>query len=217
MKSKLDQILSGGIICAVGSGIENQNQAKNGVEAMIQGGITCFELMRSVPNNHQIPSELKNIYPDIVFGIGTVMDPEDAILAIKAGAVFLVSPYLNLNMIRACKRYNVISCFGALTPSEIAQGVEAGLDLVKVFPTNAMGGPLYIRTLSAPFSHAHLVGAGGVVLEEVESYFNAGASLVAVDEDLMPPQLIQSGDFKALSHRAAEYIQVLSKRENFMA
>ncbi len=214
MKSKLSQILSGGILCAVGVGIESQNQARTVIEAMMDGGIDCFELMRGVPNNLQLLHELKATYPETIFGIGTVLSPQAAVNAIEAGADFLVSPYLNLDILKSCRRHGVISCFGALTPTEIMKGWEVGLDLVKVFPTNAMGGPDYIRTISAPLSHIRLVGAGGVVLEDVETYFKAGASLVAVDEDLMPPELIRSGDFAKLTKRAQEYREVLDKSIN---
>jgi 2-dehydro-3-deoxyphosphogluconate aldolase/(4S)-4-hydroxy-2-oxoglutarate aldolase len=168
--------------------------------------------MCGVPNNLSLLSEVKLTYPDAVFGIGTVLDAESAILAIKAGADFLVSPCLNFDIIHACRRHGVISCLGALTPSEIIKGWEAGLDLVKVFPTNAMGGPSYIRTLKSPFPKMRLVGAGGVNLKLVEAYFAAGASLVAVDEDLMPPDAIRLGDFTQIERRAREYSTILERR-----
>ena len=211
MTSILDRILSGGIICAVGGGIESQDQACKVVEALVAGGMECFELMRGVPNNTELLAQLKADNPDLILGIGTVMDPEAAHLAIQAGADFLVSPYLNLDMVRACRRHGVLSCFGVLTPAEIVNGWEAGLDLVKVFPTDAMGGPSYIRTLSAPFSHMRLVGAGGVTLDAVEPYFAAGASLVAVDTDLMPPKAIQAGDYAHLTELAKQYRSVLDR------
>lgn len=212
MESKLVRILSGGIICAVGSGIETQEQARRVVEALVKGGMDCFELMRAVPNNTQLLSQLKAENPSLILGIGTVMDPEGADVAIRSGADFLVSPYVNTEVIRSCRRHNVVSCFGALTPTEIVLGWEAGLDLVKVFPADAMGGPSYFRTLKGPLSHARLVGAGGVTLEDVDAYFAAGAALVAVDEDLMPPDAIRTGDYSRLTELARLYRATLDAR-----
>jgi len=212
MKTKLNQILESGIICAVGGGIETQDQARSVIEALVEGGMVCFELMSGVPRNHELLSELKDTYPEKVFGIGTVLDTVSALNAIKAEADFLVSPYLNLEMIKVCRRYNVISCFGALTPTEILLGWEAGLDLVKVFPTNAMGGASYIRTLKGPLPKVRFVGAGGVRLEDVEKYFTAGASVLAVDEDLIVPQAILDGQYSLITQRAQDYCKILNNR-----
>jgi 2-dehydro-3-deoxyphosphogluconate aldolase/(4S)-4-hydroxy-2-oxoglutarate aldolase len=212
--SMLQRILESGIICAVGIGIHTSRQAKEVILALMKGGMSCFELMKGVPNANELLVELKKDYPDLILGIGTVLDTEMGYIAIQSKADFLVSPYTNNKLIKLCKRYGVVSCFGALTPKEIMEGWENGLDLVKVFPTIAMGGPEYIRILSGPFSSMHLVGAGGVTLDSLAAYFEAGASLVAVDEDLIEPNRIQSGEYKHISRRAEEYRQAIDKIRN---
>jgi len=210
-QSNLDKILAAGVVCAIGGGTITAEQALRVIEALVRGGMTCFELMRGVPNAVSLVRELKGAYPNAAIGIGTILDTEAAAAAIHGHADFLVSPCANPAVIKACRRHGVVSCLGALTPSEILLGWEAGLDLVKVFPTSAMGGAEYIRTLKAPYPHIRLVGAGGVTLEQVPAYFAAGASLVAVDEDLVRASAIGEGDYASLTERAREYRAVLER------
>ena len=89
----------------------------------------------------------------VLLGAGTILDPETARAALLSGAQFIVTPTLNLDVIKMCKRYSAVIIPGALTPTEILTAWETGADLVKVFPIAQVGGPAYIRALMGPLPH----------------------------------------------------------------
>ena len=104
----------------------------------------------------------------IVFGAGTVLDPETARAAILAGALFVVSPVLNHEVIRLCRRYDTAVMPGALTPTEVLSAWESGADIVKVFPAD-LGGPAYLKALHGPLPQVRLMPTGGVDLTTAEA------------------------------------------------
>jgi 2-dehydro-3-deoxyphosphogluconate aldolase/(4S)-4-hydroxy-2-oxoglutarate aldolase len=139
----------------------------------------------------------------VLLGAGTVLDPESARLAILAGARFIISPSVNVETIRLCNRYQVAAMPGALTPAEIMLALEAGADIVKVFPAEAFGAD-YIKALRAPLPQAPLMPTGGVTLENLGQWFENGSVAVGIGGSLTKPAA--SGDYAAVSRIAAEFV-----------
>jgi 2-dehydro-3-deoxyphosphogluconate aldolase / (4S)-4-hydroxy-2-oxoglutarate aldolase len=124
-------------------------------------------------------------------GAGTLFDVETAARCLDAGAMFLTSPGLNLEIVEFALRKKTVVFPGALTPSEIMTAWKAGADFVKVFPCSAMGGPVYIKALKYPFPQIPLIASGGVNQQNAADFIDAGAAALGIGHDLIQPNAIE--------------------------
>lgn len=182
------------------------------IEAIHRGGVRAAEITMTVPGAIKAIEKLADQFGDkIVLGAGTVLDPETARAAMLAGAQFFVTPTLKLATIEMAKRYSKVICPGALTPTEVLTAWEAGADVVKVFPANAVGGPKYIKALKGPLPHIEMIPTGGVNLETAGEFLKAGACAVAVGGELVDAKLIKEGRYDEMEGRARQYLQVIAR------
>jgi 2-dehydro-3-deoxyphosphogluconate aldolase/(4S)-4-hydroxy-2-oxoglutarate aldolase len=144
----------------------------------------------------------------IVLGAGTVLDTETARTAILAGARFIVSPTVNLDVIRLCRRYSRLILPGALTPTEILTAWEAGADIVKVFPSE-LTGPGYLKAIHGPLSQVRLMPTGGVSLKTAAEFLKAGACALGIGGSLVDPQAIANRDFAKITDLARQYVEIV--------
>src|SRR5437763_3416544 len=166
------------------------------IEAIHRGGVRAAEITMTVPGAIRALEKLADRLGDkIVLGAGTVLDPETARVSMLAGAQFFVTPTLRLSTIEMAKRYSKVICPGALTPTEVLSAWEAGADVVKVFPANAVGGPKYIKALKGPLPHIEMIPTGGVSLETAGEFLKAGACAVAVGGELVDAKLIRDNKY----------------------
>ena len=187
------------------------DSAIKAIEAMYRGGIRAAEVTMTVPGAIKALEKLADQFGDrLMLGAGTVLDPETARSCMLAGAQFFVTPTLNLKTIEMANRYSKVICPGALTPTEVLTAWEAGADVVKVFPANAMGGPKYIKALKGPLPHVEMIPTGGVNLETAGEFLKAGACAVAVGSELVDPKLIQAGDYDRIEALARQYLQAIA-------
>ena len=168
-------IIDTGIVAVIR--VNNAAELMDTTIALNQGGVRALEITMTSPGALDAISETsKRLGDDAIIGVGTVLDPETARAAILAGAKFVVSPVLNLDVIRLCQRYSVPCIPGAFTPTEILRAWEAGADVVKVFPATKLG-PSYFKDLLGPLPQLRLTPTGGVNLENAGEFIKAGASL----------------------------------------
>lgn len=173
-------------------------------EACIAGGVTALEVTCTTPDAFGVLKALQQRYDtSVLLGAGTVLDPETARLAILAGAKFIISPNVDIETIKLCQRYQVLSMPGAMTPTEIVTAMEAGADIVKLFPADAFG-PSYLKALRAPLPHAPLMPTGGVNLDNLGAWFECGAVAVGIGSSLTAPA--ENGDYAALTSRAKAFV-----------
>jgi len=208
----LNRVLQTGIVAILR--VPTSDQLASVARALFEGGIDVIEVTFTVPSALEILTAVKkDLGNRVLLGIGTVLDPESARAALLAGAEFIVSPSLNLDVIRLCHRYDKVVMPGAFTPTEILAAWEAGADVVKVFPSDAVG-PSYLKALRGPFPQIRLMPTGGVNLETLPTFIKAGACAVGVGGSLVEPQAIRDGNFARLRELAAQYVQALkSARE----
>jgi len=179
------------------------------VEALVAGGVLGIEVTYSTPNAEDVVRTLAKKYGDnIVLGMGTLTKPEQAPSAKAAGANFLVSPICEPSPVKAMVGSGLLCMAGALTPTEVFQAYNLGVDVVKVFP-GSLGGPAYIKALKGPFPYIPMMPTGGVSAGNVAEWFAAGVVAVGAGSELCPPQLAKEGKFDEISKRAAEFIQVV--------
>ncbi len=186
------------------------DEAMRAVDAIKEGGISILEITLTVPGAvAMIESVVKRFGNEATVGAGTVLDAETARTCILAGAQFIVSPVLNLETIEICRRYSIAVMPGALTPTEVLAAWQAGADMVKVFPCNAMGGASYLKALKAPFPQVELVPTGGVSLKTVADLIHAGASALGVGSDLVDTRAIRAGEPAKVTQAARAYLKAV--------
>lgn len=174
-------------------------------EACIAGGITALEVAFTTPGTLDVIRTLRERHgPGVLLGAGTVLDPETARLAILAGAQFIISPGVNVDTIRTCQRYQVLAMPGVMTPTEIVTALEAGADIIKIFPAEIFG-PAYIKALRAPLPQAPLMPTGGVSVDNLADWFANGALAVGIGSSLSGPAA--SGDYAAVTARARAFVE----------
>lgn len=188
---------------------KNARQAHAVVNAMIAGGVTVVEVTMTVPGAVDLLMELKKEYGEkLLLGSGTVTTAKEAEATIEAGAEFVVSPSLHLEVIEATKAAHKLSVPGALTPTEVITAHRAGADYVKIFPCSAMGGAPYLKALLAPFPFLRLIPTGGVTLQTAESFLKAGARALGVGSDLVNLAAIDEGKPELITEAARKYLQI---------
>lgn len=180
------------------------------VDAMMAGGVTVVEVTMTVPNALNLLRELKQRHGEkLLLGSGTVTDVAQVEATIDAGAEFVVSPSLHLDVIAKTKELGRISIPGALTPTEVITAWRAGADYVKVFPCSAMGGASYLKSLLAPFPELKLIPTGGVTLQTAAAFLKAGARALGVGTDLVNTAAIAEGKPESITNTARAYLETI--------
>jgi 2-dehydro-3-deoxyphosphogluconate aldolase/(4S)-4-hydroxy-2-oxoglutarate aldolase len=189
---------------------ESADNVVRAVEALLEGGIPVAEITMTVPGAIKVIKRCAAHFGErITLGAGSVTSAAICSEVIDAGSVFVVTPVFKAAVIAVCKRRDVCVVAGALTPTEIFVAWEAGADVVKVFPAKAMGGAAYLRMVHEPLPHIPLTPTGGVTLETLAEYFNAGAPFVGAGGDLVNKKAIDSGDAWAIKERARQYVAAI--------
>jgi 2-dehydro-3-deoxyphosphogluconate aldolase/(4S)-4-hydroxy-2-oxoglutarate aldolase len=146
---------------------------------------------------------------EALIGAGSVLDAPTARAAILAGARFIFSPILNVEVIEMAHRYDCVAVPGALTPTEILTAWSAGADVVKVFPANHFG-PQYIKDLHGPMPQVKLTPTGGVDLNTATDWIKAGAVAIGVGSSLVKKDLLAAGKWDDLSALAKQYVDIVA-------
>jgi 2-dehydro-3-deoxyphosphogluconate aldolase/(4S)-4-hydroxy-2-oxoglutarate aldolase len=180
------------------------------VNALVSGGLTAIEITLTTGGAIELIQKLAARYgrDEILLGAGTLLDAETTNAAIAAGAQYIVSPSVELEVIAECRKKNVVSIPGAYTPTELRAAVKAGADIVKIFPAS-LGGPGYIKDLLGPFPGVKLLPSGSVSFETVGAFFAAGAFAVAVGSLLVDKQLMREGRFDAIAEQTRRFMELV--------
>lgn len=160
-----------------------QSEIELVIECLVEGGVTALEITANTPGYCQEIKKARAKYPNVLVGAGTVINTQRAILAIEAGAQFLVTPNTEETVVKLAHTNGIPVLMGALTPTDIAQALSYNADLIKVFPAGSLGVD-YFKDLQGPFSDTPLMPVGGVNIDNIEDWFSAGAIGVGVGNDL---------------------------------
>jgi 2-dehydro-3-deoxyphosphogluconate aldolase/(4S)-4-hydroxy-2-oxoglutarate aldolase len=181
------------------------------VKALAAGGVTVAEVTLTVPNALDVIREAKRQLGDrVLLGAGTVLDPETCRAALLAGAEFIVSPCVNLEVIKMCRRYDKLVMPGAFTPTEVVTAWEAGADVVKVFPADVVG-PAFFKALRGPLPQVKLMPTGGVDLTTAAEFLKAGAVCLGVGGQLVDAKAVAAGDFARITALAEQYREIVRR------
>jgi len=191
---------------------KNAAQAMAVVKAMLAGGVNVVEVTMTVPGAVDLLKQLKKEYGnELLLGSGTVTTAEQCQATIDAGAEFVVSPCLSLEVIATTKKNGKVSCPGSLTPTEALTAWNAGADYVKIFPCSAMGGAPYLKALLAPFPFLKIIPTGGVTVSTAKSFLEAGARALGVGSDLVNLKAIEDGHPEVITETAKAYLKIFAE------
>ena len=179
----------------------------NVVSILVNSGIAMVELPLTTPDAIAAMKDCAAI-PGLTLGAGTVLSPEDAQAAVAAGAHYLVTPAVLPEVLDEAARVKTPVLCGAFTPTEVLAAMRGGASVVKIFPAS-VGGPSYFTALRAPLVGVHLVAVGGIGLEHVKPYLNAGAVAVGVGSPLVG-DAADAGSLDALAERAHAFVAAVS-------
>lgn len=179
------------------------------VEALKTGGVRTLEITLNSPRALNLIERLAAEFNDeILIGAGTVLDPQTARDALQAGAKFIISPTLNIDTIAMTRRYGGISIPGAFTPTEILCAYENGGEIIKVFPATL--GPRYIREIRGPLSQIPLMPTGGINIENIKEFSEAGAVAFGIGSSLVnTDQPVNDEYLRTLIQRAKQFTEAI--------
>lgn len=178
----ISKIKKCGFIAVIRAG--SADEAKKIIADCIEGGVKVIELTFTVPYAHKVLEEVSREYGDqIIIGAGTVLDSETARIAILSGAQFIVSPAFNADTVKLCNRYRITSMAGIMTINEAITALEAGTDILKLFP-GEISGPAFIKAIKGPLPQADIMPTGGVTTSNVGEWIKAGAVALGAGSSL---------------------------------
>lgn len=165
--------------------------ARFAAEAVNRAGIPIAEITMTVPEAIEVITGLTRTIPDMIVSAGTVLDIETARRCLDAGAKFLTSPGLVLEVVEFAVKNDVVVFPGALSPTEVITAWNAGADFVKIYPCAHVLGDSYIRALKAPLPHVPLIASGGVNQQTALNFILAGATALGIGVELIPKEDVQ--------------------------
>ncbi len=206
----LEKIVEMGVVPVVAT--DSAENAVLVVEAVYRSGIRVIEINMSVPNSVSVLETLVRHFGDkVLFGGGTVLNPETARACIQAGAEYVIAPSLNLRTIELVKHQSKAMIPGALTPTEVLTGWDAGADAVMIFPCGAVGGPKYMASLKHTFPQIKMMPTGSLNLETMSAFLKAGACAVAIGAAFIDAANIAAGNYQVFEERARRYIAEVAR------
>jgi 2-dehydro-3-deoxyphosphogluconate aldolase/(4S)-4-hydroxy-2-oxoglutarate aldolase len=175
--------------------------------ACLSGGCPVLEFTNRGDHAWQVFSQLEQYcareLPDLILGVGSVVEPGTASLYINCGANFVIGPNLNPDVARACNRRKIPYSPGCASVSEISQAEELGCEIVKLFPAVEAGGPSFVRALKGPCPWVSIMPTGGVdpTEESIRPWFDAGACCVGLGSSLITKDLLKTKDYEGLARK----------------
>jgi 2-dehydro-3-deoxyphosphogluconate aldolase/(4S)-4-hydroxy-2-oxoglutarate aldolase len=175
--------------------------------ALLAGGVVALEITLTTPNAIElIAAASREFASQACVGAGSVTTAAAAESVIAAGARFVVSPILRPELVGICHASDRVCVLGAYTPTEAQTAHEAGADFIKIFPAEGLGAG-YVKSLRGPLPHLKIIPTGGVELENIGGFFQAGCPAVGVGSSLVNPKLIKAGDWNGLTTLAKQFVQ----------
>ncbi len=208
MAGVLDQIIDCGVVAVLRA--DSPGQLMDVSKALREGGVVAIEVTMTVPGALKVIEEASTKMEDTIVGVGTVLDAETARAAILAGAEYVVSPVLNLDVIEMAKRYGKVVMPAGFTPTEILAAWQAGADVVKVFPAG-VGGPSYFKDILGPLPQVRLMPTGGVNAKTTPEFIKNGAVAVGAGSAMVDKQAVADKDWAKLTGIARSFVEAVKQ------
>lgn len=191
--------------------------SKQVLKACYEGGVRVFEFTNRGDFAHEIFGELNKWAakecPEMILGIGSVVDAGTASLFLQLGANFVVGPLLNPDIFKVCNRRQVAYIPGCGSVSEVGYAQELGAEVVKIFPAGDVGGPSFVKNLKAPMPWSNIMVTGGVepTEENLTKWFKAGVTCVGMGSNLFPKEIIAAKDWSRITQMCKMALEIIAK------
>lgn len=206
---QLQRVLRRGVVAVIRA--DSGERLVEVAAALLEGGVDVLEVTYTVPQASDVIRRVVTAHGDrALIGAGTVLDVATAEEAIRAGAQFVVSPCVNREVIRLCRRNETLVMPGAFTPTEVVAAWDAGADIVKIFPCDSVG-PRHLKALRAPLPHIRMMPTGGVNLENAADFIRAGACALGVGGSLVKKSAVEKGDLRTIRQLAQQFVDVVQR------
>jgi 2-dehydro-3-deoxyphosphogluconate aldolase/(4S)-4-hydroxy-2-oxoglutarate aldolase len=191
--------------------------ARQVLKACYLGGVRAFEFTNRGDFAHEIFGELEKWAarecPEMILGIGSVVDAGTASLYLQLGANFVVGPLLNPDIFKVCNRRQVPYIPGCGSVSEIGYAQELGAEVVKIFPAGNVGGPSFVKNVKAPMPWSRIMVTGGVepTAENLNKWFEAGVTCVGMGSNLFPKEVIAGKAWEKITRGCKEALEIIKQ------
>ena len=207
MNEVLSKIQKMGIVPVIK--LDDAKDAVALAKALCDGGLPCAEITFRTAAAEESIRLMRQAYPDMLIGAGTVLTTEQVDLAMNAGATFIVSPGLNPKVVRYCVEKNIPITPGCANPSDIEAAIELGLEVVKFFPAEAAGGLAMIKAMSAPYVNMKFMPTGGINAKNLISYLDFTKIIACGGSWMVSDELVKAGDFSKITELTKEAIALM--------
>lgn len=191
--------------------LEKEEDALPLAEAMRKGGINCAEVTFRTSAAKASIQKMHETYPDMLVGAGTVLSTKQVDEALESGASFIVSPGFDAEVVDYCIKKNVPVLPGIVSPSELAQAVKRGLEVVKFFPAENYGGLKTIKSLAAAYTHVRFMPTGGINASNVTSYLEDAKIIACGGSWMVKSSMIQNHEFEKITTLCKEASDIVKK------
>ncbi|TET15035.1 MAG: bifunctional 4-hydroxy-2-oxoglutarate aldolase/2-dehydro-3-deoxy-phosphogluconate aldolase [Actinobacteria bacterium] len=194
---------------------QDAEKTKKVAEALVKGGSRVLEFTNRGDLAIEVFSELIKYsikeYPNLIVGVGSVIDAPTAALYIDYGANFIVGPSFDEKIARLCNKRKIAYIPGAATTTEISLAEEFGAEIVKIFPGSTLGGPDFVKNILGPMPWSKLMPTGGVTAEEsnIEAWFNAGVACIGMGSKLISNKLVSEGKYEEIASLTSKVLKII--------
>ena len=212
MNETLEKLGQYGIVPVVV--LNDSKDAEPLADALCEGGLACAEVTFRTEAAAESIKIMSEKHPEMLVGAGTVLTVEQVDEAVAAGAKFIVSPGLNSEVVKYCLDKNIAITPGVVTPSEMEQAIELGLNIVKFFPAEPSGGLSMIKAVSAPYTMLKFMPTGGINPGNVKEYLKSDKIFACGGSWMVKGDLVDAGDFdkiKELTKEAADIVKEIRR------
>lgn len=199
---------------------KNAELCKNVVKACYDGGVRVFEFTNRGDFATLVFAELNKWTiencPEMIMGVGSVIDEGTAAMYIALGANFIVSPVIDEGTARVCNKRKISWSPGCGSVTEINKAHELGAEVVKIFPGQQVGGPEFVKAVKGPMPWTSVMPTGGVTPteENLKAWFNAGVTCVGMGSNLFPSEVMNNNNWSEITTLVAKTLSIISKIKN---
>ena len=180
-------------------------------DALCEGGLACAEVTFRTEAAAESIKIMSENHPEMMVGAGTVLTVEQVDEAVAAGAKFIVSPGLNPEVVKYCLDKNIPITPGVVTPSEMEQAIELGLNLVKFFPAEPSGGLAMIKAVAAPYTMLKFMPTGGINPNNVKEYLKDDKIFACGGSWMVKGNLVNEGNFDEIKRLTKEAVDIVKE------
>jgi 2-dehydro-3-deoxyphosphogluconate aldolase/(4S)-4-hydroxy-2-oxoglutarate aldolase len=212
MLDRVNRVKQIGIVPVVS--LERAEDAVPLAEALVAGGLPCAEITFRTAAAEAAIRAIRPRFPDLLLGAGTVLTREQAATAINAGAEFIVAPGTNPSVVDYCRSLDVTIFPGVCTPTEIELALTHGVEVVKFFPAEPIGGVKLLKALAAPYRGARFIPTGGIDASNLGAYLALPQVVACGGSWMVKPELIKTGAFDQIARLSAEAVALVEAARN---